>query len=249
MAIVFLDAVNASLKRVRVIQGDQGELVTSTSTVTSTATGGTPRTEPFERSGIQVQIDLMLQMWQEGIDEVYLMGLFASGAASATIALVSGTREYAMPDDFESFVGDNPAEHVFRGATTGLIVTPYHGGYARMLRDQPVATDYLGSPNHWARNPVDGAIRFDREPTTEEDGNTYNALYQKTMIYDDTSATETLPFTDTVANAMVPVVAEGWNRVMKKEFDSGLFRTALARATRRVGARQPKTRYGRRRRG
>ena len=60
MAITFLAAINASLKRVRVIQGDAGELATST--VTSTATGLTA-TGAFVDSGRQVQIDLMIMMW------------------------------------------------------------------------------------------------------------------------------------------------------------------------------------------
>ena len=246
MAVVFLQLVNASLKRVRVIQGDAGELVTSTSTVTSTATGGTIRKEPFEDSGRQVQIDLMLQMWQEAIDEVYVMGLFASGAATVTIALVDGTREYAMPDDFEAFAGEHYRDRVFRGATTNLIVEEYEGGYARMLRDQPVASDYRGDPNHWAISPVTGNIRLDREPTSEQDGAIYNALYEKTILFDDTSATELMPFSDTVANALVPVTAEGWNRVMKKEFDGGLFRVSLARALKRVRRNQPEAVYGKR---
>lgn len=247
MAIKFIQAVNASLKRVRVIQGDAGELVTSTSTVTSTATGGQIRKEPFEDSGRQTQIDLMLQMWQEGIDEVYSLGLFASGVASATIALSDGVREYDMPEDFVAMAGEEHATRVFRGATTGLLITEYPGGYDRMLRDQPVASDYTGEPNHWAISPVSGRIRFDREPTSDEDGNTYNALYDKRIIYDDTSATEEMPFSDTVANSLVPVVAEGWNRVMKKEFDSGLFRVSIARALRRVTQNQPRGRWGRRR--
>ena len=63
MAILFIQAMNAALKRVRVIQGDAGDLVTST--VGSTATGAIA-TDAFTDSGRQVQIDLMIQLWQAG---------------------------------------------------------------------------------------------------------------------------------------------------------------------------------------
>ena len=60
-----MQAINATLKRTRVIQGDAGELATST--VTSTATG-LVATGAFTDSGRQVQIDLAIQLWQEAFD-------------------------------------------------------------------------------------------------------------------------------------------------------------------------------------
>ena len=73
MAVTFLQAVNETLKRVRVIQGDAGELVTST--IASTATGAVA-TGAFTDSGRQTEIDLAIQLWQEGLHEIYAMGLF-----------------------------------------------------------------------------------------------------------------------------------------------------------------------------
>ena len=243
MAITFLQAVNASLKRVRVIQGDAGELATST--VTSTATG-LVATDAFTDSGRQVQIDLMLQMWQEATHEIFGLGLVPNSVATATIVLSDGVREYDMPADFEQFAGETDDQRVFRGATTGLIIREYPGGYAQMLRDQPVATDYTGTANSYAISPRDSAIRFDREPTSEENGNTYNALYQKRVALTSTMATQTLPYSDTVADAIVPVVAEGWSRVMRQEFDSGLFAASLSRAVNYAIRTQPNRRYGKR---
>lgn len=242
MPIVFLQAVNASLKRVRVIQGDAGELATST--VTTTATG-LVATEPFTDSGRQTQIDLMIQVWQEGVHTLYDFGLLGDEAATGTIALVDGTREYDLPSDFERMAGKSHEERVWRGTTNGLILTEYKGGYAKMLRDQPVATDYIGDPNHWAISPVDRTkVRLDREAAVDQDGDTYSFLYEKRLSLTATMATETLPFSDTVADALVPVVAEGWNQIMKDDFDSGLFRSSIARAA-RVGTRnQPRVRYG-----
>lgn len=245
MAIVFLQAVNATLKRTKVIQGDAGELATST--VTSTATGAVA-TDAFTDSGRQTHIDLTIQVWQEAMHELFTLNLLPDEAATATISLITGQREYSMESDFERIAGRSWEERVFRGATTNLILTEYPGGYSRMLRDQPNATDFTGDPTHWAISPVDGTkIRFDREPTADQNGDTYHILYEKRLALTATMATETLPFSDTVADALVPVVAEGWNRIQKKEFDSGLFRTSIARAARTVTRNQPRVRYGFRR--
>lgn len=243
MAVTFLQFVNAALKRTRVIQGDAGELATST--VTSTATG-LVATGAFTDSGRQTEIDLMLQISNEAFHEVFGMGLFPNEAATATITLVSGQREYDMPSDFERMAGEDSSDQVFRGTTNGLLITEYPGGYSKMLRDQPIATDYTGTPNHWAISPVDGGVRFDREPTSAENGWTYNALYEKRLSFTSTMATDTLPFSDTVADSLVPVVAEGWKRAFNKEFDGGMFQVSITRALDHITRRQRRSRYGRR---
>ena len=245
MAIVFLQFVNSVLRRTRVIQGDAGELATST--VTSTATG-LVATDAFTDSGRQTQIDLAIQVSQEAMHHLYSFGLMGNEAASATLTLADGTREYSMPSDFERFAGESREVRVFRGATTNLILTEYPGGYSQMLVDQPNATDYAGDPNHWAISPVDSTkVRIDREPTSDQDGDVYNALYEKRLALTSTMATETLPFSDTVADALVPVVAEGWNRIHKKEFDAGLFRSSVILAVETVTRNQSRIRYGLRR--
>lgn len=241
MAVTFLQAVNSTLKRVRVIQGDAGELVTST--IASTATGGVA-TDAFTDSGRQTEIDLVIQIWQEYVHEVYAMGLFPNEGATATIFLVDGEREYDMPSDFERVAGKDYRDRIFRGATSGLLVREYHGGYAAMLRDQALATDYTGDPSFWALSPVNGKMRMDREATSEQDGNAYNMLYEKKLVLTSTMATDTLPFADVVTAAGVPVVAEAWNRAFKKEFDVGMFRSSIARGLDYMARDQRKNRYG-----
>lgn len=243
MAITFLQAVNSTLKRVRVIQGDAGELATDT---TTTATGATA-TNAFEDSGRQTEIDLVIQLWQEATHEVFNLGLFPNEGSTATISLVDGQREYTLPSDFERVAGESHGVRVMRAATSGLIAHEYPGGYAAMLRDQVVATDFRGDPNHWAISPVNGDLRLDREPTSEQDGQTWNILYEKEIKLTSTMATETLPFSDTVAAGIVPVVAEAWNRVYKKEFDAGIFRSSLARSLDYMTRNQRRVRYGKRR--
>lgn len=245
MAVTFLQAVNASLKRVGVIQGDAGELATST--VTSTATG-LIATGPFTDSGRQVQIDLMIQVWNESQHILYDLGLLSPEAASATLTLASGTREYDMPDDFERFAGENKSERVFRAATNVWWLTEYPGGYAAMLRDQNVASDWIGQPTHYAISPTTrGRVRIDREPDATVAGRTFNALYEKRLALTSTMATETLIFSDTVADALVPVTAEAWRGIKQKEFNETVFQSNLARAAGQVTQTQRRRRGGIRR--
>ena len=235
MALVFLDAVNETLKRVGSIQGDAGELVTGTGT-----------DDEFTDSSRQRDIDLAIQIWQESLHELLSLGLFANEASTATITLVAGQREYTMATDkvFERFAGKTERTQVLRGATTGLIVRPYPGGYDQMLVDQPVATDFIGDPNHYAISPVNGDIRLDREPTTDNAGDTYNALIETVQALTSTMATETFLWTDTVTTALIPVVAETWLRTMKKEFDAAQFTRSLTRAASIASKKQRRTRWG-----
>ena len=247
MAVTFLQAVNASLKRVGVVQGDAGELATST--VTSTATG-LIATGAFTDSGRQVQIDLMIQVWNEAQHILYDYDLLSPEAASATLTLVEGTREYDMPDDFERFAGKNKSERVWRAATTVWWLTEYPGGYAAMLRDQNIATDWIGQPKHYALSPsTRGRIRIDRDPDSTVAGRTYNALYEKRLALTSTMATDALIFSDTTADAMVPVCAEAWSGIRKNEFNIQVFQSNLARAAGQVRQTQKKARGGVRRAG
>lgn len=244
MAITFLTAINATLKRVGEIAGDSEELATST--VTSTATGLTA-TDAFTDSRRQHKIDVAIQLWNEATHEVYSMRLMAREGASATLTLVDAQREYDLPSDFERMAGDTYDVRALRGATTALIVREYPGGYAKMLVDQPTASDYTGDPNYWALSPVLAKIRLDREPTSGQAGRTYNFLYEKRLSLTSTMATSTLPFSDTVADCLVPVVAESYHRVFKNEYDQGFLQASLTRSLRFLTQSQPRDRYGKRR--
>ena len=56
-----------------------------------------------------------------------------------------------------------------------------------------------------------------------------------------------MPFSDTVADCLVPVVAESYERLMKKEFSQEFLVTALSRSLNFLRQTQPRDRYGRRR--
>ena len=241
MAVVFLDAVNKTLKRVGSIQGDAGELGTST---VSTATGFTPP-NPFDDSQRQHTVDLVIQGWQEAAHEIFDLGLLPNEAASATIFLEVGVREYDLPANFEKVAGDDYDQRVWRGATRESRLFEYPGGYAQMLSDQLLPTSYAGDPLHWAISPVDGLkARVDREPTATD---TYNFLYEKRIALTATMATETMPFSDSVVDNLVPVVGEFAHRQLNSEFDAALFRTSLSRAVSFTTKNQPRKRYGNRR--
>ena len=228
MATDYLSWVEAALKRVHVIQGDAGNL--STSTVTSTATG-LVATSAFEAdSSRQVQIDMMLQVTNEVVQEAYSMGLLPKIASTATISLVAQTREYSMPSDFERMAGKTFEQRGIGGATTGLTLFEYPGGYMQMLVDQPRATDYTGQPSAYAISPGNGSIRFDREPTSAEANQRYNFIYEKLIRFTATSEADALPFSPSAADSLVPVLAEAWNKSNKGQFDITEYRRGIAKA-------------------
>ena len=241
MPATWLSCINASLKRARVIEGTAYALATST--VTSTATGLTA-TEAFTDASRQNQIDIMLQCWNEAIQGVFSFGMLAKEAATGSITLATTGREYSLPSDFEKMAGMDYQSRVLRGATTGMIVYEYPGGYAQMLADQARATDWVGEPNAWALSPVSDVIRLDRETATGSVGDTYYFLYDKRVAFTSTMATEAMPFSDTVCDALVPVAAEMWARTYKKEMDGYNLQTSLTRALEYAGRTQRRSRWG-----
>lgn len=244
MAIVFLQAVNAVLKRVGEIAGDSEELATST--VTTTATG-LVATDAFRDSRRQHKIDIVIQLWNEAAHEVFRMGVFAQETASATLTTVDAQREYDLPSDFERMAGSSVRTRCLRGATTGTLLFEYPGGYEQMLADQPMATQYTGDASWWAISPVQSKIRLSAEPTANTASQNYNYLYHKRVSLSSTMATSTLPFSDSVADSLVPVVVESYERVMKKEFEAGFFTSAINRALEFLSQNERRDRYGQRR--
>lgn len=244
MALFFLDAVNATLKRSRVIQGDIQNLTTSTASV-STATGLVIADTAFTRSSIQSQIDIMLQCWNDGIREVYSLGMFTPEVSTATFILVTAQREYSLPTDFEQMAGRKYETRVIRMATRFYEFTEYVGGYDKLMADQPgFASIWQGIPIWWALSPANSTIRLDREPTSLENGFTCNYLYNKRMNRSSTMATETMPFSDTTTEALYPAITQHWERVFKKEYDEQEFRKNISQGLEFMTFTQARQRYG-----
>ncbi len=242
MAIIYFEAVNDVMRRVGLVVGDVSALSTTTNATAS---------EIFNQdSQIQNGVDSIIQMWGEVTNEVYSLSLVPKLVATATIDLASGTREYALPSDFERVAGHDTNEQVMRSATNVRIIPQYPGGYLQMLADQPNATDYTGEPMHYAISPSNAAttmLRVDREPTDTEDGWYYYLPYERTITLTVTQATQTMPYSDTVTRSLVPVVAEMFERHRKKESDPQMLRASLVRALNMARTHPAPIRYGRRR--
>ena len=238
----YMESINATLKRLHIIRSS-----TASDGEYSTATGATASGIFTARTDIQNDTDVVLQLWQEAVSQLYSLAIVPPLVSTATVILVADTREYSLPDDFERVAGKTTEERVLRGATTAFVLKEYPGGYLKMLADQPVATDWSGDPQKWAISPNDGSLRVDREPTTTQDGNVYNMAYEKRLALTGTMGTSTLPFSDTVAEALVSVVAEGYRAERNKSFSGVTFRNNLARAFAMIRPTPPSTRYGVRR--
>ena len=218
MAYTFLQALNSSLKKVREIQGVSGELTSLTD------------------SARQAKVDVMIDSWNEVVQEVLSYGAYPTEVSEGEITLVADQREYDTADDFETFVSKRLINQ-----TDGYIAYEYPGGYDAMWRTQTQPDSYTGSPQFWALNSTTGKVRLDTSPTANEAGRVYKYLYNRRIAFDE--ATDTFPFSDTVVDALVPAVAEVYRRDIQKTFDAGFYQASVARALRLLPRVDKGTRY------
>jgi hypothetical protein len=219
MAKSLLNCVNEILKRTGVVAGDAGLLTTLTD------------------SARQVSIDAAIQVVNEGIDELYSTAEIAhpNEQAESSIVLVAGTRAYSLA------AGVIQLRWPLRDKTNSQRLFEYPGGYNAML-DADIEQDDTGLPLYAAIRPTDGYLHLDRAPTSVEAGRTYTYQYDKTLEL--TVAASTVPFNDTVFRAMVPAWVQLWKRERRNEFDDGLYRQSVGRASRLLGQAQMRTDYG-----
>lgn len=235
----FLDAVNKTLKRVGVIQGDTGALT------------------DFTEAAHQTDIDVAMDVWNELIHELYSRGLFKGEIAQGTITLLTstttattagqgpGVREYSLATDFERMAGTSRETRVLSNAAKGLQMGEYPGGYERMIADQTTASDYAGQSNRFAISPITGNIRIEADPQSGQSSDAYTYLYDKRLFMSATG--DTFPFSDTVVDSLNPAAAQLWKRDRKKEFDAELFNKGFNRAMAYLTQTQPRNRYAPRR--
>lgn len=188
MAYTLLQAVNLNLKRAGLIAGATTVLTSLTDTAR------------------QRDIDTSIQIWNEAIRAIFSYRNFPGETAQASVTLTDGGREYSLASDFEQFAGDSDADRVFTCASNRLKVWPYPGGYQQMFVDQPNPADFTGLPMLYAINTNNGTVRFDRTQTSSEAGLVYTYNYVKRSNVQ--SATDTFPFSDSVVDELVPVVAQ-----------------------------------------
>ena len=208
MAYSLLDAVNLTLKRVKIIAGASGALTSLTDS---------PR---------QTMVDTAVQVINESIHELYTETEkpLPLEAVTSNITLVNGTREYTLPTDLEAI------RYPLLDTTHGQYVYEYRGGYEKMRKDQPEPGNWSGIPYFATINPTNGKLRFERAADAGADGRVYELLYDKRLSL--ALATDTFPFSDTVVDSLVPCWAEDWNRSQKRSFDEKKRNTAFAQACR-----------------
>lgn len=188
----------------------------------TTQTGGIAS---FNVPSKQVYIDLAIQVWNETVDQVCdMMGLAHPGEpGSYSVTLVAGQREYDLPSDLVQI------RWPLIDQTNGNYIDEYPGGYPQMRIDQQLPDDWTGLPYAAAINPVTSKLRLERAPTsTEGDGAVYDMFYDKDLAMTETD--DTFPFSDATFRALIPVVAEGWDRRKRNDFDPVDYGKNLARA-------------------
>lgn len=217
MAETLLTAVNRVLKRVKVIQGEDGELATLTD------------------SARQVYIDLAVSLINEVIQELYSSSFrpMPTEAKNGTITLVTSTREYTVPTDLLEI------RWPLINQTTGDKIYPYPGGYEAMRSIQTIPADYTGRPFYATINPTNNKLRMDLEPTASEgNGDAFDLLYDRSLLI--SLAADTFPFIDDVLIALIPALEQLWKRTQRNTFDKDLFQSSLGRAARFLNAQQPR---------
>ena len=222
----FLVAVNDVLRRVGTIAGDSSALTT------------------FTDSKRQREIDIVTQIWNEAVHELYDMGSLQGEVASGSITLATDTDEYAVETDFEQMAGETYLTRALV-KSDGRRLFEYPGGYRQMFLDQPDRSDYTGVSSLWAFNTATNTIRLDKRPTSNENGDVFNYLYDKRINLSAT--TDNMPFSDTVTDALVPVVAEIWRMDFHGETRDPISANAgFKRAASLITQKKPRSRYGRR---
>lgn len=215
--MTFLEAVNESLKRVGLIQGDAGELTT------------------FNDSARQTDIDVMIQVWNEVIEGLYYFHTFPQEVGEDTFTLVANQREYDVASDFEGFVTDPTDE------TNGHRLFEYPGGYIQLTHDQLQPSNYSGQPTYYVINPQNGKIRLDTEPTSDNAGDVYTYRYTKSLKMEST--TDTFPFSDNVVRNLYEATAQLWSFKRKETWNKNLFDASMAMAQRRLNPQERKKTY------
>lgn len=207
MSKTLLDGVNETLKRVNIIAGNQN-LFTS-----------------LTNSSFQHNIDVTVQVINEGIDELYsTTGKSQPGQSGEnTIALVMGQREYSLASDFVTM------KWPMTDRTNTQYLFEWEGSYEDFLLLDPQQV-YTGLPIWGMISPITSKLRVDRAPDSTSSGRSYYYEYERNTAL--ANATDAMPFNDATFRAMVPAWVQLYKREMRNEFDQPLYQAGLGRASR-----------------
>lgn len=219
MSLTFLDALNATLRRVLVIQGATGELTSLTD------------------SAIQPDIDLMIQFWNETLQNIYTESStpLPIGTGEDSITLVTGQREYNLPFLLEEII------FPLLNEDDGNFIYRYPGGYEAMRIAQPQPDNFEGRPLWAVINPTNSLLRFDTTPTAQDAGEIYKIIFKKTLGLVD--ATDLFPCSDQAVQSMFAPVADNWRRWKNQDVDEKQARKNYAKAIGLITKKTPRKRY------
>ncbi len=215
MALTFLQAVNASLKAAKFIQGSSGELTT------------------FTDGARQSGIDLMIDSWNEVLTEFRKVGTIPNETAEGTLTLTTGNSSYSFSTmsitDFEQIVG-NPIDATNKNDLTPYPKTTLNGDSGWLAMRQLIVdrSEHKGLPLYYAINTTNGNIEIDSEPTSTENGRAYVFVYEKRIAL--AAVSDTFPFSDTVVEELQIAVVEVFERKRKDKFDAGLYQAGMSGA-------------------
>lgn len=212
-----LEGVNEVLKRVGLIAGESGELLTLTD------------------SARQRYVDTAVQIWNELLEDLYSAAdkPLPKELAEGTLTLVTDDRDYAMESDLVQL------HWPLLDSSNGQYITEYPGGFMQLKIDQPYPDNETGLPMFGAISPINGELYLDKIPTSNENGREYTYWYDKDVSLSE--ASDTFPFTDPVFRAMVPAVAEVWSKRHNNKFNDEHFNSSMGRAARLLTRVQQRT--------
>lgn len=214
-----LDAVNETLKRVKIVDTANTGLLAS-----------------LTNSALQSFIDVAVQVINEGIDELYTQAevdLPTQGGES-TITLATGTREYALAAGFVKLMWP------MTDRTNTQYIVQWMASYEEFLLLDPQQT-FTGLPTWGMISPITGLLRVDRAPDVDSNGKIYTYEYHKDTVV--SLATDQVPFNNLVFRSMVPCWVQLWKREMRNEFDQSLWQMNIGRASRTLTEQPLKINY------
>lgn len=219
MAKTLLDACNEVLKRVRIVDTSNTSVLTS-----------------LTSSSIQHNIDIAVQVINEGIDELYsAIGVSMPGqSAESTITLATGLREYSLAADLITLkwpmVDRTNTQYLFE----------WSASYEELLAVDP-QQNQTGLPIWAMVSPINSKLRVDRACDTGSNGRIYTYEYEKNTAL--VNAADAIPFNDACFRAMVPAWVQLYKREERNEFDQSLFHQAIGRASRDLREEKPRDNY------
>ncbi len=218
--------MNSSLKAAKIIQGSSGEITDFTSD-----------------SARQVDIDVMIDSWNEVFRLLFSAGTLIKETTGSTFTLVADVTAYDLASDFER-MATNPFDQ-----DNKRVLLPYpfktvdgKTGWLAMLELLFDRNTNLGLPSYWVIDHNNGKINIDTRPTSDEAGLVYQYVYEKRINL--SAVGDTFPASDSVVDMLQIAVVEWFKKKRQQEFDSGAFNMGMTQAAHLSHQQGGKFRYG-----